>query len=80
MTEFVRLACSCIANEYCGVKDMSRYTRPDIGKNNLSYKGRRYWFVEIVPDGEFEGWEKSDYDYVLYDCLIGAVIAFDCAT
>ena len=54
---------------------MSRYTLPDIEENTLSYRGRRYWLIEIAPDGKFEFWNKSDCDYVLYDCLYGAVIA-----
>jgi hypothetical protein len=54
---------------------MSRYTRPDIGKNSLAYRGLRYWLIEISPDNEFEGWNKSDCDYVLFDCLLGGVAA-----
>ena len=54
---------------------MSRYTRPDIGTNDLAYRGRRYWLVAISPDGTFEFSDISDCDYVLYDRLYGAVIA-----
>ena len=54
---------------------MSKYIRPDIGKNSLAYRGLRYWLIEIAPDNEFEGWKKSDCDFVLFDCLLGGTAA-----
>ena len=47
----------------------------NLGKNSLAYRGLRYWLIEIAPDNEFEGWNKSDYDFVLFDCLLGDTIA-----
>ena len=54
---------------------MSKYIRPDLGKNSLAYRGLRYWLIEIAPDNEFEGWKKSDCDFVLFDCLLGGLVA-----
>ncbi len=54
---------------------MSKYIRPDIGKNTLAYRGLRYWFIETESESDFEGWRKSDCDYVLFDCLLGGVTA-----
>jgi len=59
-----------------GLKNMSRYTKPDIGNNTLAYRGQRYWLIEFAQDGEFCHYDKSDCDYVLYDGEYDAVIAF----
>jgi hypothetical protein len=52
-----------------------RYRRPDIGENSLAYKGRRYWVIELTPNGEFDRMDKSMGDYALWDCLFDAIIA-----
>jgi hypothetical protein len=75
VTATVTLIRFYVANEHCGLKTMSKYIRPDIGKNSLAYRGLRYWLVEIAPYNEFEGWSRSDCDYVLFDCLLGGTAA-----
>ena len=52
-----------------------KYTRPDIGRNTIAYKGRRYWMIELAKDGKFDFVTKEFGDYVLWDCLFNAVIA-----
>jgi hypothetical protein len=51
------------------------YLRPDLGENTIAYKCRRYWIIELAPNGRIDWVSKSDFDYVLWDGDIGAVIA-----
>ncbi len=43
------------------------YTRPDLGKNTIAYRGSRYWVIEIAEGEVFDYHDKSDCDYVLWD-------------
>jgi hypothetical protein len=52
-----------------------KYRRPEIGNNTLAYKGRRYWLIELAPDGKFDFVTKELGDYALWDCLYENVIA-----
>jgi len=52
-----------------------KYARPDIGNNTIAYKGRRYWAIELAPDGKFDFVTKELGDYVLWDCLYDRAIA-----
>ena len=39
-----------------------KYIRPDLGTNKVAYKERRYWVIEIDPNGEFEWMDRSFAD------------------
>ena len=52
-----------------------KYTRPNIGDNTISYKGRRYWAIELAQDGELDFVTKELGNYVFWGCLYNDVIA-----
>jgi hypothetical protein len=54
---------------------LMKYRRPDIGENSIAYKGRRYWVIELAPNGKFDWMDKSSGEYALWDCLCDAIIA-----
>lgn len=51
------------------------YYIPVLGDNKIVYKGRRFWIVELSGNDNFEIMNKEDCDYVLYDKLVGCLIA-----
>jgi hypothetical protein len=52
-----------------------KYCRPDIGENSVAYKGRRYWVIELAPNGEFDWMDNSFGEYARWDGLFDAIIA-----
>ena len=50
------------------------YVRPPISAHKVTYKGRRYWVVEVGDDAGFEGYEKDDADFVVWDGLYGSCL------
>jgi hypothetical protein len=46
----------------------SLYTRPELGKNELFYRGRRFWVVRVTDEGGFQHTNKGEYDLVVWDC------------
>lgn len=52
-----------------------RYIRPEVGDNNIVYKGRRYWVIQMTGQDSIEGFSKNDCDYLIYDGLFGAIMA-----
>lgn len=51
------------------------YIIPVLGDNKIVYKGRRFWIVELSGDDDFELMSKEECDYVIYDKLVGCLIA-----
>lgn len=51
------------------------YYIPVVGDNKIVYKGRRYWIVELRGEDDFELMSKDEWDYVLFDKLVGVLIA-----
>lgn len=51
------------------------YIIPILGDNKIAYKGRRFWIVELTGQDDFEFISKDEFDYVLYDKLVGCLIA-----
>lgn len=51
------------------------YVIPELGDNKIVYKGRRFWIVELCGNENFEFMAKDEWDYVLYDKLVGCLIA-----
>ena len=51
-----------------------KYTAPDVGENTVAYKGRRYWVIELAPNGQFEYVDTSMGDYVLWDGDLNGVL------
>ena len=44
-----------------------RYVTPDLEGNDLAYKGRRFWVVDLAGGGSFQGIHHATADYVIYD-------------
>lgn len=55
------------------MKNLSRYSRPNLHGHKTLYKGKRYWVFEVSSEYPFEGYEE-EFSLVLYDCLYGGVI------
>jgi hypothetical protein len=53
----------------------SHYKRPLVGDNNVVYKGRRFWVVELTGKDPVQWIDHMDADYIMYDCLYDAVNA-----
>ncbi len=51
------------------------YIIPILGDNTIAYKGRRFWIVELTGQDDFEFISKDEFDFVLYDKLVGCLIA-----
>jgi hypothetical protein len=53
-----------------------RYYTPDLEGNRIAYKGRRFWIVEVLPGGGFQGFGPPEWgDFVVYDRLYGGPLA-----
>ena len=51
------------------------YVIPELADNKIVYKGKRFWIVELCGNEDFEFMSKEDWDYVLFDKLVGCLIA-----
>lgn len=51
------------------------YYIPVVGDNKIVYKGRRFWIVELSGEDDFEFMSKDEWDYVLFDKMVGCLIA-----
>ena len=50
-----------------------KYTFPDTQNSSITYKGRRFWIIEIAEGDEFDLISKSDADYAFYDAKYEAL-------
>jgi len=52
------------------------YFIPELEEDNkIVYKGKRFWIVELCGHEDFEFMSKENWDYILYDKLVGCLIA-----
>lgn len=54
---------------------MPYYKLPKIGNNKISSNGNRYCIIEILESAGFEGFQRSDADYIYFDKKHGAPAA-----
>ncbi len=52
-----------------------RYQVPDVGDNNVIYKGKRYWVIELCGTQEIDGFGKDFCQYLMYDKLYNGILA-----
>ena len=48
---------------------MKEYEFPNVDRERVVYKGRRFWVIALSeqPDSNLRGFSKNDADYVFYD-------------
>ncbi len=51
------------------------YITPKVTPHAIIRRTHRYIVIELVKDASFDGWSKSECDYVFYDKLKTAVIS-----
>lgn len=54
----------------------TRYITPPIGNHKIVYRGRRFLVIKLIGDEPFEYATKKFCDYVFYDKLLNAIVAF----
>ena len=57
-------------------KSTTRYITPSIGDHKIVYRGRRFLVIKLMGDEPFEYASKKFCDYVFYDKLLNAIVAF----
>ena len=53
----------------------SRYKPPVLNGHEVTYKGKRYWVVKITSENPLDWVDAADHDFVIYDKLVGYVMA-----
>ena len=54
---------------------MSLYKPPIVGDNQVIYKGKRYWIIELTGTDEIDGFGADFCQFVMYDKLYQAILA-----
>ncbi len=53
----------------------SKYIRPNFGDNDVIYKGRRFWVIEMTGIDDVDGFTKNDCQFLMFDGVYGATVA-----
>jgi len=54
---------------------VSRYKPPVLNGQEVPYKGKRYWVIKVTSENPLDWVDAADHDFVVYDKLVGYVVA-----
>jgi hypothetical protein len=53
-----------------------KYIPPEVGDNNVIYKGKRYWIVEFSGKDKIDGFGSENCQFIMYDKDRNGILAY----